>query len=180
MRFSDGFTVFFLTWHNQVSMQRRKFRTTRFLLYSFHLPPGGGGYPSPRFFPRSLVPGPFWGTPYLARECPSLSQVVWLGYPIAGTGVPPPQLGLNSRASTCHLAFMQEDFLVSSIVSFSFPLIIYCFYHLVVRFSFLSNQNFWENVKNNSNLKKDEMITTVIRVLCIKRFSFLVWRNSVL
>ena len=22
---------------------------------------GGGGYPSPRFFPRSLIPGPFWG-----------------------------------------------------------------------------------------------------------------------
>ena len=27
------------------------------------LPNGGGVYPSARFFPRSLVPGPFWGIP---------------------------------------------------------------------------------------------------------------------
>ena len=31
-----------------------------------------GGYPSPRFFPRSLVPGPFWGIP----QFQVLSQVI--------------------------------------------------------------------------------------------------------
>ena len=74
--------------------------------------PQGGGYPSPRFLPKSLVSGPFQGgTPQPG-----------LGYPLAGTGAPPPaQLelgyppwGQNSRASTCYaagsmpLAFTQD------------------------------------------------------------------------
>ena len=80
----------------------------------------GVQYPSPRFFPRSLVKGPFQGVPQswlgdiliLARGYPRA------GYPQDRTGVPPP--GQNSRKSTCYvaggmpLAFTQEDFLVNN------------------------------------------------------------------
>ena len=80
-----------------------------------------GGYPSIRFFPLSLVPGPFWwGTPVPARG--NLAP-----YPGWDWGTPPPPswdwdtspLGRqNSRASTCYaaggmaLAVTQKDFLV--------------------------------------------------------------------
>ena len=44
--------------------------------------PGGGRVPSHRFFPRSLVPGPFWEVPQLQV----LSQVLSGGYPSPGWG----------------------------------------------------------------------------------------------
>ena len=51
---------------------------------------GGGGYPSPRFFPRSLLPGPFWEghTPVLAWGVPILARGE--GYPNPGWGTPSP------------------------------------------------------------------------------------------
>ena len=44
----------------------------------------GGGYPSPKFFPRCLVPGLFWGIPQTWLGVPQDR-----GVPLAGTGVPP-------------------------------------------------------------------------------------------
>ena len=52
----------------------------------------GGGYPSPRFFPRSRVPGPFpWDHPSLAQGYPSSS----CGYPSLNWGSTP-GLGVSS------------------------------------------------------------------------------------
>ena len=51
------------------------------------------GYPSPRFFPRSLVPGPFQGsTPVVAGGYPSPDHGVPRSQPKGyhQTGVPPP------------------------------------------------------------------------------------------
>ena len=63
----------------------------------------GGGYPSPRFFPRSLIPGAFWGVPHTwsgATQCQD-----W------GTPPPPPQDRLRcGRYASC--GFPQEDFLL--------------------------------------------------------------------
>ena len=87
-----------------------------------------GGCPSPMFFPRLLVPGPFWGIPQPwpgqdgVPTRPGQDRVpppgqVRMRYPTArdwGT----PHRGQNSRASTCYaaggmpLAFRQDDFLV--------------------------------------------------------------------
>ena len=62
---------------------------------SVHTP---GGYPSPRFFPRSLVPGPFGGYPsprFFPRSLLGGTPVIAMGYPILGypqpgqDGVPP-------------------------------------------------------------------------------------------
>ena len=101
----------------------------------------GRGYPSPRFFHRSLVPGPFrgypspgqgWGYPSPSWGYPRIGVPparTGLGYPLATTGlgyphgqdrtgVPLPLPGQNSRASTCYaacgmpLAFTWKDFLV--------------------------------------------------------------------
>ena len=48
--------------------------------------PGGGGvYPSLRFFPRSLVPGPLWGTPVPGSFSGHWSQVLW-GVPQSSPG----------------------------------------------------------------------------------------------
>ena len=66
-----------------------------------HAGGGGGWYPSHRFFPRFLVPGPFWGYTNpgggggVIQSQVGGSQVPqsWLGYP--RTGYPPPQPGLN-------------------------------------------------------------------------------------
>ena len=63
------------------------------LFVSSHL---GRGYSSPRFFTRSLVPGPFQG--YSRTGYPPPPSQDWgpsptwpgLGYPPARTGVPPP------------------------------------------------------------------------------------------
>ena len=78
------------------------------------------GYPSPKFFPRSLVSGPFPGE----YPSPAKSQSpVTAGGSSPGQGYPQPGLGYpslrqNSRASTCYaagsvpLAVTQEDFLV--------------------------------------------------------------------
>ena len=91
-----------------------------------------------RFFPRSLVPGPFLGvtqpqtggTPVLGRWNPSSRGLSWgvpqartgLGYPLStgqDWGTPLARTGLgkqSSRVSTCYVAgsmplvFMQEDF----------------------------------------------------------------------
>ena len=50
---------------------------------------GGGGYPSPRFFPRFQVPGPFWGgTPVPGSFSGHWSQVPSGGYPILTGGYP--------------------------------------------------------------------------------------------
>ena len=54
-----------------------------------------GGYPSPRFFPRSMVIGPFWGrgTPVPGSFPGHWSQVPSRGYPNPGQGVPQSWLG---------------------------------------------------------------------------------------
>ena len=47
-----------------------------------------GGYPSPRFFPRFLVPGPFWGDPVLGSFTGLWSQVLSRWYPVLARGTP--------------------------------------------------------------------------------------------
>ena len=93
-----------------------------------------GGYPSPRFFPRSLVLGTFWEVP---QSCPGGLCQSWprgvpqnMGTPLARTGLgypPPARTGLGSppppppetEQQSEHflrgcmpLAFTQENFLV--------------------------------------------------------------------
>ena len=84
-----------------------------------------GGYPSPRFFPRSLVPGPFQGHPSPRFFPRSLVPGTFQG------GTPRQDWGTsqvqNSRASTCYaaglmpLAFAQKDCLVSKL-NFAFAI----------------------------------------------------------
>ena len=70
------------------------------------------GYPSPRFFPRSLVPSPF------PLGYPSPGWGDWVPHWPGQDGVPPFHPGQNSRANTCYaaggmaLVFTQEDCLV--------------------------------------------------------------------
>ena len=77
----------------------------RYCIYRF-LSAHPRGYPSPRFFPRSLVPGSFLGYPIPGQ--------VRMGYPLP--------LGQNSRASTCYaaggvpLAFTQDNFFCSVLI----------------------------------------------------------------
>ena len=90
----------------------------------FSLCPPPGGYPSPRFFPRSLVPGPFKGVPQDGVLPVRSGQI---RTPQPGQGRVPPSPRQNSRANTCYatggmpLAFTQEDFLFL----FGFPIFLF-------------------------------------------------------
>ena len=69
-------------------------------IFSLSVHTRGRGYPSPRFLPRSLVPGPFWGVP----QSQVLSQV---------SGASPfwgPKRSCCGHYASC--GFPQEDFLV--------------------------------------------------------------------
>ena len=66
--------------------------TAGFVCYQIYLycPFTPRGYPSPRFFLRSLVPGPFGG--FLSPR--------WAGTPVPGRGVPPARKGVSSLGRT--------------------------------------------------------------------------------
>ena len=56
-----------------------------------HTGGGGGCYPSPRFFPRSLVPGPFWSPRTGLGGPPPRPGQDRMGYtPLPGMGYPRP------------------------------------------------------------------------------------------
>ena len=93
----------------------------------------GEGYPSSRFFPRFMIPGPFpGGTPVLAK---AFMPVLAFGYPSHDwgyyrTGVPqlgqeypPPCLDWGTPWDRLHCrwytlcSFQQEDFLVNKVFS---------------------------------------------------------------
>ena len=68
-----------------------------------------GGYPSPRFFPRSLVPGPFQGIPSPGWGVPQSCQGVtqrWGTLSRSGWGTPPAIIGLGYPADQVRMGIL--------------------------------------------------------------------------
>ena len=127
-----------------------------------------GGYPSPRLFPRSLVPGPFqrvpqswpwsgqdgvppppglddWGTP-LTRSVVVPPARTRLGYPQVRSqwGTPPPPPRQNSRANTC--TWRAVRLLRSRRRTFLF--LLFCFVLFIYFFAWQAFVNFWQRYQH--------------------------------